>query len=155
VTFILEGFDALRSEHRGAPRVEMHDISDEDGGEINDHNSHESGRDADIGLYHDDCDDTCSYDRLDADDLDVELQWALISHWIENDQVEYIFLDYSLQEPLYEYAQSLGATESELNDWFQYPHGRRRARGILRHEPNHRDHIHVRFACSQSDDNRR
>jgi LysM repeat protein len=152
ITFLLEGFDAVREEDRHTPRVEVHDLSLQEGGEIGDHNSHESGRDADIGYYQVDCDGTCEYQRIDPEELDSQHTWSLISHWIENGQIEYIFMDYSLQEPLYEYAQSQGVTERELDEWFQYPHGRRAARGLIRHWSNHRDHFHVRFACPEDDE---
>jgi LysM repeat protein/murein endopeptidase len=153
VAYILDGFDAVRRRHPSAPRVRMHDLSDEDGGRLRGHRSHQSGRDADIGYYQRRCRGTCEYRNVRPSELDVELQWALIRHWINNSQIDYIFMDYSLQEPLYEYVRDVrGATAAQLNEWFQYPHGRRTARGLIRHEPNHRDHIHVRFACSDDDD---
>jgi LysM repeat protein len=152
VAFILEAFDAQRRAHPDSPRVMMHDLSDEDGGSMNGHHSHQSGRDADIGLYQEGYRRVCPFETVDADDLDAELQWDLIRYWLRHDQVDYIFLDYRLQRPLYEYARDQGATSRQLNEWFQYPHGRRVARGVIRHEPNHRDHLHIRFSCSSADD---
>ncbi|MCA9563103.1 MAG: penicillin-insensitive murein endopeptidase, partial [Myxococcales bacterium] len=153
VSYIMDAFDYMVSEHPRAPRVMMHDLSDHNGGRLSGHRSHQSGRDADIGLYQTRCSDNeCPFRRVRASRLDVEREWDLISYWIRHDQVQYIFLDYSLQEPLYEYAQSQGASDSQLREWFQYPSGRRSARGIIRHEPNHDDHIHVRFVCSDDDD---
>ena len=153
ISFMLDGFDAVRGRHSDSPRLEIHDLSREEGGSLRGHRSHQSGRDADIALYRTGCGEVCDFRSTDPESLDVELEWALIRHWIRNDQVEYIFLDYELQEPLYEYVRDVrGATESQLDEWFQYPHGRRTARGIVRHEPNHDDHIHVRFSCSGSDD---
>jgi LysM repeat protein len=155
INYLIEGFDAVRRANRRAPRVMIHDLSDQDGGFLRGHRSHQSGRDADIGYYQvrSNCpDNVCPFEDVDADDLDVETEWTLLRHWIRNERVQYIFIDYSLQEALYEYARSQGASRRQLDEWFQYPHGRRSARGIIRHEPNHADHMHVRFACSDDDD---
>ena len=152
IAYILDGFDAVRRRYPDAARVWVHDLSDENGGRLSGHRSHQSGRDADIGYYRNDCRGTCEYENISADDLDVARQWWLIRHWINHGQIQYIFMDYRLQEPLYEHVRSRGATRAQLDEWFQYPHGRRRARGLIRHEPNHRDHMHVRFSCSDDDD---
>ena len=153
ITFMLEAFDHMRSVHPDAPRVRVHDLSYRRGGSMRGHHSHQSGRDADIGLYQNRCrGGTCPFREVRPSNLDVERQWALLRYWLRHNQVEYIFLDYDLQEPLYEYAQSQGATRAQLNEWFQYPHGSRSARGVIRHEPNHADHIHVRFGCAGDDD---
>lgn len=153
IGYMLEAFDHMRDTHPRASRVMVHDLSDEDGGDLSGHRSHQSGRDADIGLYQTRCSDgVCPFARVRPANLDVERQWALLEYWLRRGQVEYIFLDYALQEPLYEHARAEGATREQLRDWFQYPAGRRTARGLIRHEPNHDDHIHVRFSCSGDDE---
>lgn len=153
ISFMLEAFDHVRRVHPDAARVRVHDLSYRRGGPMRGHHSHQSGRDADIGLYQNRCrGGTCAFRDVRARDLDVERQWTLLRYWLRHNQVDYIFLDYDLQQPLYEYAESQGATRAQLNEWFQYPHGSRSARGVIRHEPNHADHIHVRFGCSGDDD---
>lgn len=148
---ILDGFDYMEQRFDRLPRVRVHDLSDEDGGPLRGHRSHQSGRDADIGYYHDRCRGECAYAAVRADEIDAERQWALFRYWIDNDLVEYVFVDYSYQEVLYDYAESEGASAAQLRSWFQYPSGRDVARGILRHEPNHRDHFHIRFSCDRDD----
>ena len=76
----------------------------------------------------------------------------LFQSWLENDRVEAIFLDYSLQEPLYREARRRGASREELSQWIQYPRGRTHPLGIVRHYPRHRDHAHVRFVCPDTDE---
>ena len=151
IEFLVDAFDYMARRHGDAPRLPIHDLSDEDGGRLRGHRSHQSGRDADIALYQTNCRSSCSFRSVSPSRLDVENEWALISYWLEHDRVEYIFLDYRLQEVLYEYVEAQGASEAQLDEWFQYPHGRRSARGMIRHEPNHADHIHVRFACDSDD----
>ncbi|MBN1945709.1 MAG: penicillin-insensitive murein endopeptidase [Bradymonadales bacterium] len=153
VRYILGGFDTVLRVHPRAHRVAVHDLSRERGGPMRGHRSHQSGRDADFAYYQRRCSGgTCPVRRVRPDNLDVETQWTLFSHWIRHDQVQYMFVDYSLQRVLYEYARDQGATASQLDEWFQYPHGRNTARGIIRHQRNHADHVHVRFTCSDDDD---
>lgn len=154
VSAILDGFDAMVTRFGDdLPRVRVHDLSREDGGFLAGHRSHQSGRDADIGFYHDGCDRDCPYVDIAGEDLDVERQWWLFRHWINNDQIEYVFVDYDLQRVLYEYVDEVrGATDEQLREWFQYPRGRDTAVGLIRHEPNHADHLHVRFGCAGGDD---
>jgi hypothetical protein len=54
-------------------------------------------------------------------------------------------MDYSVQALLYEHAKGKGASQDLLDELFQYPRGKRRQYGLIRHEPGHGDHFHVRF----------
>ena len=56
-----------------------------------------------------------------------------------------MFVDYKLQKLLYEYAESQGASEEFLDEIFQYPRGKRRMYGLIRHWKGHTNHFHVRF----------
>jgi len=53
--------------------------------------------------------------------------------------------DYALQRRLYLWAQKRGTPENDLEQLFQYPHGKDAQSGLIRHWPNHADHVHVRF----------
>lgn len=154
ILWMQDAFDAVRAVHSGAPRIHVHDISDEDGGRMHGHRSHQSGRDVDVAYYQKRCGGRpCAFRRLNPDDLDVERQWVLFEHWLQNDRVEAIFMDYALQEPLYEEARRRGATRGQLRQWFQFPRGRTYPLGLVRHFPKHRDHLHVRFVCPETDEN--
>jgi len=153
ITFIIDGFDHMsRVYGRNLPRVRVHDLSLESGGRMRGHRSHQSGRDADIGYYLNNCDGECEYRNISPDELDVEKQWELLHFWIRNGMVEYVFVDYRLQRAMYEWLVEEGASTEDLQAWFQYPRGRDSTRGIIRHEPNHANHIHVRFSCGSDDD---
>ena len=143
-------FDAVYRRHPRAARVRVHDLSLEGGGPIDDHRSHQSGRDVDITYYQRrgcDAEDGCPLSRVDPDGLDVRRQWTLLHRWLRRDEAEAIYVDYALQAPLYREARRRGASRAQLERWFQYPRGRWHADGVVRHFPNHRDHLHVRFAC--------
>lgn len=148
---IVDGFDHMRRRFDSLPRVEVHDLSAQHGGDISDHRSHESGRDADIGYYHSGCRRDCAYRAFEPDELDVERQWALLRYWIDRELIDYVFVDYEYQEVLYDWLRENGATRAQLSEWFQYPRGRDVASGIIRHWPNHADHLHVRFSCAPDD----
>lgn len=151
ITFIMEGYDAILRRFPHAPRIMVHDISLQRGGQIPPHRSHQSGRDADIGYYYRNCDPTCVYRAISAHELDSAKQWTLFSFWIENEMVEYIFMDYALQGALHAWLKEQGASDAQLGRWLQYPHGQGSRRGLIRHEPGHATHFHARFSCSDED----
>lgn len=151
VRFIVEAFEAVRARDPEAPRVEIHDLSFAEGGPINHHHSHESGRDADIAYFQKGCGELCAFRRIGPDQLDAARQWALFSEWIQRGAVEAIFMDHVLQARLYEAAREAGASRRELSQWFQYPRDVDQRYGLIRHHPRHADHFHVRFVCPESD----
>ena len=83
--------------------------------------------------------------------LDLRATWALITALIgpskKRSPVRVIFLSYRIQERLYRWAQAQGVSEHRLKWLFQYPHGNRALRGIIRHASGHWAHMHVRFKC--------
>jgi hypothetical protein len=133
------------------------DISAERGGAITEHRSHQSGRDVDIGLYYLERPDAypAGFVAADADNLDAAATFTLIENLLastnEDGGVQVIFLDFDLQGLLYYWALEAGISERRLDRIFQYPHGRGAAAGLVRHEPNHDDHMHVRFRCPGED----
>ncbi len=150
--WIVDAFDAIDAKFKTRKVIRIHDISDRNGGRIRDHKSHQNGRDADIGYYQDKCPPSgCPFEHVRASELDVARQWALLEHWLKNDQAEMIFIDYRLQARLYRYARRRGVPEAQLNRWIQYPRGKHEPVGVIRHFRNHDDHLHVRFVCPYSD----
>jgi murein endopeptidase len=133
------------------------DLSAEGGGPITEHRSHQSGRDVDIGLYYLERPDgyPASFVAADEDNLDSAATFTLIENLLAstNDDggVQVIFLDYDIQGLLYYWALDAGVSERRLAKIFQYPHGRGMPAGLVRHEPNHDNHIHVRFKCPAED----
>ena len=148
---LLHAFDVLHDNDQDAPRVEIHDASRPHGGPLDQHRSHQSGRDVDIGYFLTRCGATCAHRRLHPRDLNAARQWRLIETWLREGSVEYIFIDHALQEPLYEAAREAGATRAQLQAWFQWPRGADVRYGTIRHVPLHADHMHVRFNCANGD----
>lgn len=126
------------------------DISAEHGGKLDNHKSHRTGLDVDVGFYFKKVPDGYP-DRFAAADneLDLEATWALLTAFARttdaDDGVEIIFLDYAVQKRLYDWAHARGTPDSDLADLLQYPRGKDTLAGLVRHWPNHTDHLHVRF----------
>ncbi len=128
-------------------RLVVGDISFRRGGRIKKHKSHQSGRDADISYYHRGDVKLPDFRDMSVQAFDAAKNWHIFKTLIDTGQVRYIFVDYTLQRPLYEYARSIGYTAEELHDIIQYPRPRSSGRGVIRHTPGHDDHWHIRFTC--------
>jgi LysM repeat protein len=130
----------------GGPKVHIGDISKRAGGKFPPHLSHQHGRDVDIGyVLTGQHKDETRFKSANANNLDVPRTWRLIKAFIDTGEVGYIFMDYRIQKLLYEHAEKQGASESLLDELFQYPRGRGRTHGIIRHWKGHVNHFHVRF----------
>jgi hypothetical protein len=81
--------------------------------------------------------------------------WSLIANLASTHSrdggVYVMFLDFEVQGVIYKWAKENGVKDVRLNRLFQYPHGRDAAAGLIRHEPNHANHLHVRFKCNSAD----
>lgn len=137
--------------------IAIGDLSAESGGHISDHSSHQSGRDVDIGLIFTKKPAAYPWSFVvgDASNLDLEATFVLVEEFARTAPdpggVQIIFLDFKVQGLLYNWALENGESPDYLAKLFQYPHGRGQSVGIVRHEPNHADHLHVRFQCPPSD----
>ncbi|HEY4243139.1 MAG TPA: penicillin-insensitive murein endopeptidase [Kofleriaceae bacterium] len=129
------------------------DISAEHGGAISEHHSHQSGRDADIGLFYNEKPRGYpeNFVRATEDNLDCAATFTLLDNFVATKHVQMIFLDFEVQGILYRWALDHGISQAHLDRVFQYPHGRGSSDGIVRHWPNHDNHMHVRFNCQDQD----
>jgi hypothetical protein len=137
--------DAIREYGRGrkAPKLHVGDLSLRAGGPFSPHLSHQDGRDVDIAyVLH----DRARFGLATAGNLDRRHTWSLVRALLDTRAITYVFIDYEVQRMLYEHALTDGMLPEQLDPLFQYPYGRRAARGIIRHWKGHRDHFHVRFA---------
>jgi murein endopeptidase len=133
------------------------DLSAEHGGAITEHHSHQSGRDIDVGLVYKI--KPLAYPRsfvtATEDNLDCAATFALIAAFAdtahEDGGVQVMFLDFGVQRLLYRWALDRGIDEARLGKLFQFPNGRGASYGLVRHEPNHDNHVHVRFRCPEGD----
>lgn len=147
---------AIREVKRKYPRVHrlaIGDLSARSGGRLSGHKSHRTGRDVDLGLYF--VRSPSAYPKrfvgADEAELDFAATWALIEAFHRQSKKPggptIIFLDFAVQGRIYEWARKHGVARRVLREVFQFPHGRWSHEGLVRHEPAHADHLHVRFGC--------
>jgi len=140
------GFEHLARKHPTASPVRVLDASRREGGPLGDHRSHRDFRDVDITYFQRRCGrGGCPIKTVTPSQLDVPRQWTLIRYWLENDDVQYVFVDRGLQRALYEHAKKMAVPQSKLEQWFQYPRPAGVRVGRIRHWSEHRNHLHVRF----------
>lgn len=147
---VADAFDVVVQKHPASTQVVLLDASTRHGGPMRGHRSHQSGVDVDFAFYQNGCDGACGLRATRPDTLDADLQWSLLHAWLQVRAARLIFIDYALQAPLHAAAKRAGVGERKLASWFQFPAGEDSATGIIRHAPNHEDHVHVRFRCEQS-----
>ena len=133
------------------PPIVIGDLSAKKGGFLPPHKSHQNGRDADVGYYHKGTKKLKDFKSATRDNIDLRLTWALLDQMLKQDAVEYIFVDRKIQKWLYDWALKQGVKKKRLRSIFQYPKGKGRV--VIRHEPGHLNHFHVRFRCPSSDEN--
>ena len=150
VTRLVDVMSAHDMKYPKAHPLRVDDLSREGGGRLKPHASHRSGRDVDIRYPL--TIKTNAYIKASTETLDVPRTWDLMNAFIETKDVVYIFVDTRLQKLLYEHAVKQKVPEEKLKKLFQYPRSRRAATGIIRHEPGHATHMHVRFRRSTPDD---
>lgn len=146
VNLIKRAVGQYKRRHAKSPKVLIGDLSKKGGGKIEPHLSHRKGVDIDVGyVLKGNTLTTTRFRGVNSKTLDPKRTWALVKAFLDTDEVRYIFMDYALQKRLYEYAKSNGTSEDELDELFQYPRGRGRSHGIIRHWRSHKNHFHVRF----------
>lgn len=132
-------------------RLIVGDLSRPGGGRLRPHLSHQSGRDADIGYYYASRRSPGYFQAVTPRTLDVARTWTLIDALLATGEVQYLFVDYRLQKALHDYARHKARVpRGRLSRIFSYPRGRKARVGVIRHEPGHGDHMHVRFHATRS-----
>jgi len=147
----------VRRKHPQSHDLVIGDISRKEGGFLSPHRSHQSGLDVDVGFYFAGLKKEGPKVALDAMKmkLDYAATWTLITGLAgqneASSQVEYMFIGYNVQEKLYKWAKENDVPQGKLDWIFQYPRGSRTMHGLVRHEPGHTNHIHIRFQCPRGD----
>ncbi len=153
INLLAAGIADVKARWPDAPEIVVGSLSLRQGGPMRPHRSHQSGRDVDATYYHRGNVALPDFRDMHPETFDAVKNWHLFKTLIDTGEVEYIFVEYELQGVLYEYAQSIGYDEEELEELIQYPQGRRSATGIIRHARGHRNHFHIRFTCGDGDQN--
>lgn len=154
---VRKAIELVRARHGKLHALAIGDLSARAGGKIPEHRSHQSGRDVDVGFFFSKRPRNypAEFAVATAQNLNYAATFELVATFAAmadaDNGVERIFLGYNTQRLLYRWAERNGVPPRELGRMFQYPHGAGAATGIVRHEPNHDDHLHVRFKCPPGD----
>jgi murein endopeptidase len=140
IDYLNAAVQAVQDEFPDTPPLALGDIGARHGGPLRPHISHQAGRDLDISFYY--RDGTKWYARGTRNNLDFKRLWAFVRAIIAKTDIDLILLDHGLQEPLKEYALSIGEDPAWLDQVFQ---GKGATRAIIRHAPGHATHLHLRF----------
>jgi LysM repeat protein len=148
----------VRGKYPKSHKIAIGDVSAKTGGTLEPHKSHQSGLDVDIGFYFKKKPKGYpkSFALATKKNLDFAATFTMLYTLTQTANtrggVTRIFLDYTLQKLLYNWAlDNKKVKKRTLGKMFQYPHGPSAGHGIIRHDPGHDDHIHVRFACPRRD----
>ena len=150
VSDVKRTLDAYYRAYPDADPLIVGDISFRRGGQMSPHLSHRSGRDIDITYPR--TDEIPNYDRfhwMSHRDLAVEKALFFIKTLLDGGYVHYMFMDHDFQRRLYRAAKQKGAPQEWLDAVFEYPGWGGDA--IVRHEPGHDTHVHIRFRCQPTD----
>lgn len=136
----------------GTASLVIGDLSQDGGGRVPPHRSHRSGRDVDVGLYAADNEPVRGFKRLALDGIDYDKTWFLIERLLVTNEIQYVFVDYSIQQGLFEAGLDAGWDDATLEGLFEYPRGAGTGSAAIRHVRGHDDHLHIRFRCPREDE---
>lgn len=157
VKMLRRAADKVAQKHRGAMLL-VGDLSGRNGGRLDGHNSHQSGRDVDVGFYvANSRGKTVPVKRFIAFDangrardlpwatFDEARNWALVEALLKDEKVSirYLFISNALRGKLLAYAAKKRAPKSLVE----------RAAAVMMSPADadlHDDHFHVRIACPES-----
>lgn len=132
--------ERVRMQFPNTPPLYVGHMSAPRGGQLFPHRSHQSGRDVDVGYYY--TTDEPWYARATGDNLDVARTWAFVRALVTEADVEYLFIDCSIQKLLRSHAYETGEPKAWVDSIFD---GAPDLRPIVLHAKGHATHIHVRF----------
>ncbi|MBL8911579.1 MAG: penicillin-insensitive murein endopeptidase [Archangium sp.] len=145
VDFITAAATSVREQYPECPSLRINHIGKQNGGYLRPHQSHQAGRDVDLGFYYPVGEDPGNLSKKRELAMDLATNWALVKTLITSADVEFILVDKRIQARLYAYALEHGEDKAWLDkvftgDWT----------GVVRHARRHRDHFHVRFYAGRS-----
>ncbi len=138
IDFLTTAIRAVDAQYPGGPPARVNDMSQKEGGYLRPHESHQTGRDVDIGFYY--RTDPGPRPRDRARYMDLPRNWSLIRNLVTQTDVQMILVDKHIQKTLIDYALSIGEDRQWLDSLFHAG-----AKSLVKHARHHRDHFHVRF----------
>jgi LysM repeat protein len=152
ITNLVNCIGEVQREFTGTHDMIVGHLSKKKGGKFPPHKSHTSGRDADVGYYLKGI-VPGKFLKVTAENLDIDRTMRFVMCLADTRQVEYIFIDYYIQEILYAWMKKKNTFDSILGALIQFPRPIEKRLGLIRHEKGHDDHMHIRFVCPATSKN--
>lgn len=129
----------------GTADILIGELSRAGGGHFPPHQSHQSGRDADIGYYLAGNKQNATMHRVRPDEIDYAKTWSLLRCLLTSDEVSRVYIDKKIQAAMAEWLRTKKTMdEDELARIFGVLGG---DEALVRHAAKHDTHLHVRFSC--------
>ncbi len=120
--------------------LRINHLGKEGGGYLRPHQSHQSGRDVDLGFYYKEGVQPGSPHQSREKLIDLAANWLLVRTLITETDVHFILVDKRIQRVLYDYALRLGEDKEWLASLFLKGND-----SVFHHARGHKDHFHVRM----------
>jgi len=129
----------------GTHDILIGDLSRPGGGRFPPHESHQSGRDVDVGYYLASNVQNATMHRVRSGEVDYAKTWALLRCHITADVATRVYMDRNIQVGMVEWLRKKRSVdEGQIQRLFEVEGGEE---ALIRHAKNHDTHFHVRFAC--------
>ena len=145
IEFLQSAANAVREQFPDAAPLRINHIGRQNGGYLRPHQSHQAGRDVDLGFFYPRGEDPGHLSKKRELAMDLALNWALLKAVITRSDVEFVLVDKRIQARLYAYALEQGEDQVWLDKLFHAG-----AQSLVRHARRHRDHFHVRYLSARS-----
>lgn len=134
---------AVRRQYPQVAPLRINHIGRQEGGYLRPHQSHQSGRDVDLGFFYKP--GVAPVGRNRDGIIDLAANWALLKAIVTQTDVQFVLVDTRIQNVLAKYALSIGEDAAFVDRIF---HAGRES--IVQYARRHRDHFHVRFFAPRS-----
>jgi murein endopeptidase len=141
VDALVRSIERVNERFPGAPPLAIGHLSAKNGGHLNPHRSHQSGRDADVGYYYKS--GTRPFVHATEDNLDLPRTWTLLKTALQESTIDMIFIDRLVQRAIADYAVRSGEDVAFVDRVFQIRG--KNAAAPIRHIHGHDNHIHFRW----------
>jgi len=129
----------------GTVDVLIGELSRAGGGHFSPHESHQSGRDADIGYYLAKNTQNETMHKVRPGEIDFAKTWSLLRCLITTDEVSRVYMDKTIQAAMADWLRTKKTmSEDDLQRLFAVLGGEG---ALIRHAAKHDTHFHVRFSC--------
>lgn len=145
VDFLVAAATAVREQFPNTAPLRINHIGKKNGGYLRPHQSHQAGRDVDLGFYYPNGEDPGRLSKKRELAMDLGMNWALLKALVTRADVEFVLVDKRIQARIYAYALSVGEDKTWLDKLFHAGQA-----SLIKHARRHRDHFHVRFFSGRS-----